>query len=136
MKKCFHKLGSVLMAFLLLASTISWTVGKHTCMGRVVNVALFADAADCGMAKASALMEDDGQHHCCDDEHITIIGQDDLKLVWNGFEPLSLSVVYTTWGTNVADQFVGLPAQRVKLPKYPPPKIPKDLVILYEVLLI
>jgi hypothetical protein len=46
-KKALHKTLSLVMAMLLLLSTVSWTIEKHTCMGRVMDVALFAKAQDC-----------------------------------------------------------------------------------------
>ena len=37
------------MAVMLLLSTTSWTVGKHYCMGLLVDISLFAQAENCGM---------------------------------------------------------------------------------------
>ena len=68
------------MALLLLASTVSWTVDKHICMGRVMDISLFSHADDCGMSQ-------DMEKSCCDDESFTIKGQNDLKI---SFENLSL----------------------------------------------
>ncbi|WP_235856455.1 HYC_CC_PP family protein [Flagellimonas oceanensis] len=41
MKQFFHQIVSSLMALLVLASTVSWTVDKHICMGRVMDISLF-----------------------------------------------------------------------------------------------
>ena len=62
------------MALLVLVSTVSWTVDKHLCMGRVMDISFFADAESCGMEKAAALMEKKMENHCCGDETFTILG--------------------------------------------------------------
>lgn len=68
------------MALLVLLSTVSWTVEKHLCMGRVMDVALFGHAEDCGMeTNLAAFGETD--NHCCEDESFTLEGQDDLKSI-------------------------------------------------------
>lgn len=66
------------MAILLLASTVSWTVDKHICMGRVMDISLFTHADDCGM-------DMDMEKSCCDDETFTVQGQDDLKISFENF---------------------------------------------------
>lgn len=67
------------MALLVLASTVSWTVDKHICMGRVMDISLFAHADDCGM-------DMDMETSCCDEESFTVQGQDDLKIALEKFD--------------------------------------------------
>lgn len=137
MKALTHTFGSVAMALLLLASTIPWTVGKHKCMGRIVDVALFADAEDCGMGLDPATAPEDGlQRSCCADEHITIVGQDDLRLVFNGLE-LGGHLVYLVPSTiGFWEAYIGFGLPPIHLSQYPPPQLPKDRVVLHQVFLI
>ncbi len=81
MKQIFHQIVSSLMALLVLASTVSWTVDKHICMGRVMDISLFAHADDCGMD-----MDKEMEKSCCDDESFTVQGQDDLKISLEKFD--------------------------------------------------
>ena len=73
MKQALHRFLSTLLALLVLASTVSWTVDRHLCMGRIMDVSLFAHAQDCGMG-----VEKDAS--CCADDSFTVQGQDHLKI--------------------------------------------------------
>src|SRR5690606_15745695 len=78
MKKFFLKITSFLLAFLVLLSTVSFTVEKHFCGSFLVDTALFSSADSCGME----VKQDDGylctvtKTSCCSDETILIQGQD------------------------------------------------------------
>lgn len=136
MKKFFQKLVSSLMALMLLLSTVSWTVDKHLCMGRVMDVAFFTKADDCGMEAALAVLEDDTiKNHCCDDETFVIEGQDDLKLSFNEFE-FDQQILLVAFTTSFLKLYRVSIAKRVPNEYYPPPLIVKDRVILHEVFLI
>ncbi len=73
MKETLYKSLHVLMAFFVLASTVSWTVDKHICMGRVVSISVFEKAQGCDMPMESTKT-------CCENESFTVKGQEDLKL--------------------------------------------------------
>ena len=126
------------MALLLLASTTSWTVGKHYCLGHLVDVALFAPADDCGMGMdmsekdGSEMM---GENSCCDDELFVIEGQDDLNI---SFEDLSddqqtflVAFAYSYLYPSPLDKEQYVPHEH-----YPPPLLVKDIQLLDEVFLI
>lgn len=124
------------MALILLASTVSWTVGKHYCMGRLMNIALFEHAEDCGMEAAYGLMEDIAvENHCCKDESVTIQGQDDLKLSFNDLDvgQQSFLVAFTH---SYIDLFVNWEERLVPQELYPPPLLVKDIQLLDNVFLI
>ncbi len=124
------------MALLLMLSTVSWTVDKHLCMGRVMDVAFFTSAEDCGMKAAMDLLEEQGiANHCCDDESFTVKGQDDLRLSWDDLdlEQQSFLVVvahsYLTLFNDCSDKI--LPNKT-----YPPPLLVYDIQLLDQVFLI
>lgn len=128
---------SVAMALLLLASTTSWMVGKHYCMGLLMDVALFEHAEDCGMdmegKEADTIVSrEDG---CCNDEVIAIPGQDDLKI---SFDDLNLEQqVFLVAFTHSYYNFSQFDTERlVPNEYYPPPLLVKDIQLLDEVFLI
>jgi hypothetical protein len=137
-KDVLHKMTSVVMAILLLASTISWKVEKHFCMGHLVDVALFLDAEDCGMSMdmmyddALKMQEDDS---CCTEEVSFVDGQEELSI---SFDDLSIGqqtfiLVYTY---SYATIFEVLARQPVSNEYYPPPILVKDIQVLDQVFLI
>lgn len=138
MKQTFYRLFSAAMALLLLASTTAWTVEKHYCMGHLMDVSFFSEAEDCGMDMS--MPEPDGsqiadENSCCDDQLITVAGQDDLKLSFNDFslDQQLFLVAFTHSYLNLFE----IPSESL-LPNehYPPPLLFKDIQLLDEVFLI
>lgn len=125
------------MALLLLLSTISWTVEKHLCMGRVLDIALFHSAEDCGMDAGLALLDDVSQYdnHCCDDESFTMQGQDNLNHDISNLD-FSQQVFLYTFTTSYLNLFQDSTDKVVIFDSYPPPILAKDLNILHQVFLI
>jgi len=124
------------MALLLLLSTVSWTIEKHTCMGRVMDVALFAKADDCGMAAAMQAMEDDSlENHCCGDETLTLQGQDDLKISFNDLS-LDQQLFLVAFTHGYVGLFASVEDKTGTNEYYPPPLLVKDIQLLDETFLI
>jgi len=136
MKQALHKVVSVTMALLLLLSTVSWTVDKHVCMGRVMDIAFFTSAEDCGMQAAIDLLEEEGiENHCCDDESFTIQGQDDLRLSWDDINLNQQSfLVVSEYSYQVL--FTPLPRDVCYTKTYPPPLLVYDIQLIDQVFLI
>ena len=136
MKKFFHHSTAVLLAFLVLLSTISWTVDKHMCMGRVMDISFFVEADSCGMELAMAALEiDEDDNHCCDDETFTYLGQDDLKLTWDELE-IGQQDFLLAFTHSYLEVFVPLDELPVPNEKYPPPLLVSDITVLDQVFLI
>lgn len=124
------------MATMLLLSTVSWTIEKHTCMGRVMDVAFFAKADDCGMAAAMQAMEDESlENHCCGDETLTLQGQDDLKISFNDIN-LDQQVFLVAFTTTYLAMLVPTEQETGGNEYYPPPVLVKDIHLLDETFLI
>lgn len=127
-----------MMALLLLASTTSWTVGKHYCLGHLVDIALFVPAQDCGMNMASSVEDGlviESENSCCNDELLVIEGLDNLK---TSFEDLNdAQQIFLVAFTH---SFLYPPLldkeQYVPNEYYPPPLLVKDIQLLDEVFLI
>jgi len=132
-----HKLFSVSMALLLMLSTISWTVEKHMCMGRVMDIAFFNPADDCGMEAGLALLGDTSieKKHCCDNEAFTMPGQDTLNLDVFHFD-FSQQVFLISFTTSYLGLFQESVTKNDVYDFYPPPNLAEDLNILHQVFLI
>lgn len=138
MKNRFYKILSFSMALLVLFSTFSFTIDSHYCGDILVDSSLFGKAESCGMENQQVSSEEGCsliQKHCCDDETLSISGQDDLKV---SLEKLSFeqhqfvaSFVYS-----YLNLFEGLQENRVPFNHYPPPVLIKDLNILDQTFLI
>ena len=134
MNSVAHKTGSVLLAFLLLFSTLSFSMDMHFCGKMLVDYAFFAEASDCGMAMDDSQMADSG---CCDDVEIVGLGQDHL-------EKTKAESVSGQRLVMVALLAKGLPIllemdTRVAEPPfddYSPPKLIRDLPVRHQVFLI
>jgi len=136
MKKVFQQIVSIAMVLLLLASTTFWKVEKHYCMGRLVNVSLFANAATCGMdTQLAAKTNIQKKNSCCSDEVVVIEGQDNLQF---SFDEISSEQQFFI--AAYAYSYVGLLNifHELCIPnkQYPPPLLVKDIQVLDQVFLI
>ena len=133
MKQMFHKISAFGLALLLLASTTSWTVDKHFCMGHLMDVAFFTEADNCGMGMDEGI--GDWTLDCCSDEVIVISGQDDLKVAYDELS-VSEKIVFYTLVTSYIELLELTQEQIVPFDGYPPPLLVRDLQLLDEVFLI
>ena len=125
-----HKSFSVVLALLLMLSTISFTVEKHFCRGALVDVALFTDAKGCGME-----MNTETKNSCCKEEKDIVEGQDELKISINDLN-LEEQQLLATDLSHYLDLFEGLPEQVIPFKEYSPPKLFYDRQVLHEVFII
>jgi len=82
MKKVFHKIMSISMAFVVLFSTMSFVINMHYCGDTLVETAIFQKAKGCGMEMENPSTEGCSitTKSCCNDEQLVIGGQDELQL--------------------------------------------------------
>ena len=137
MKIRIHQFFSVLLAFFLLVSTTTWTVGKHYCMGLLVDYSFFSHAQDCGMGMESwgdNLLESD-THSCCKDQLVIVGGQDQLSPFFDTIhvDGQSFFVSFSTPTFNLSLRWASVP---LPYEFYPPPLLIKDIQLLDEVFLI
>lgn len=123
------KVFSVVMGLFVLASTVSWTVEKHLCMGHVVSVAFFSEAEGCGMAMGN-------ENHCCNDERFTLTGQEDLKSSVFEYAFDQAPAVFIHSAGFDFKPFLPEVFEVNALPTYHPPPIFKDIQLLQQVFLI
>lgn len=118
------------MALLVLASTVSWTVDKHICMGRVMDISLFSHADGCGMD-----MDMDMETSCCDDESFTVQGQDDLKISFENFD-LDQQVFLVSFVQTYFQLFEIDSEEPSTFSEYNPPPLIRDVQVLDQIFLI
>ena len=137
MKKFIHKIMSLAMAFVVLFSTMSFTVNMHYCGDTLVETAIFQKTKGCGMEMEKPSTEgcSIAKKNCCDDKQLTIEGQDELQLQVDkiSFEQqvLIASFVYT-----YINLFEGLEKNVSSYEEYKPPLVIRQLYKIDETYLI
>lgn len=77
MQQVTQKFGANILAFLVLFSTLSFSVDMHFCGRTLVDLELFEKAQGCGMTLEDGTMSSMG---CCSDHQVVVAGQDDLRI--------------------------------------------------------
>ena len=137
-KQISHKIASFSLALLVLFSTVSFTVEKHFCGEMLMDMAIMHKAESCAMELALAERGCDTEAEkpgCCNDEHIVIEGQDNLKASWESIslEDQQFLVAFTT---SYFQAFTITEAQTSPFDDYAPPLIIRDIQLLNESFLI
>ncbi len=137
MKQVFHKITSMLMALVVLFSTMSFTISMHYCGDTLIETAVFQKAKGCGMemqnpsTKGCAIIK----KNCCNDEQLIVDGQDELQLsvdkISFGQQVFIASFVYTYNNT-----FKGLDNNVSSYEEYEPPLVVKQIYKFDETYLI
>lgn len=130
-----HNVFSLAMAFLVLLSTVSFTMEKHFCGDTLIDVAIFSPVTTCGMDMAAASFTSD-KKTCCKNELEIVKGQDKLKKA--SFEDFTLQqqIFINTLVYTYINLFEGLPEQVVPHKDYTPPNLVLDIQILDQVFII
>ena len=130
-KKVFHKVFSLMMAFLVLFSTASFTVENHYCGYTLVDSAVFTKAQGCGMEMTST-----DKKQCCKDELEVIKGQDKLKL--SKFEelPFHHQLFIASFGCSYINLFKPIDKEIIPHKDYSPPNLVADIHVLDQVFII
>ncbi|HIC32114.1 MAG TPA: hypothetical protein EYO76_09370 [Flavobacteriaceae bacterium] len=117
------------MAFLVLFSTLSFTVEKHYCGDHLVDTAVFTKVKKC--TDASTMPKP-----CCKDDVEVVKGQDQLKI--NGLDDLDFNtqIVFTAFVYSFFQFQESLPKQTIPHKYYSPPKLVADLQVLHDVYII
>lgn len=138
MKKDFQRFGSLLMALLVLFSTMSFTIDKHFCGNILVDKAIFSEAETCGMEGDLATgieMASGDENMCCSNETIAVDGQDELKISFKSLD-LDQQVFLTSFTYTYLNLYEGLPEQIVPNRYYSPPLLVQDILVLDQVFII
>jgi hypothetical protein len=131
LKVVSHKVFSLLMAFLVLFSTVSFTVEKHFCGDNLIDTAVFTKVQGCGMEMSSS-----EKKQCCKDELEVVKGQDKLKL--SKFEelPVHHQGFITSFAYSLLNLFESIDKEIVPHIDYSPPNLVADIQVLDQVYII
>jgi hypothetical protein len=134
MKQFFIKISSIILAFLVLFSTFSFTVEKHYCGDFLVDVSFTGEAEGCAMNMD--LVASSKKKNCCKDEVHKIEGQD--KLQSNKMEKISFEKeqFLTAFVISYKDLFVEVESENNFYKDFSPPDITLDYQVLYQAFLI
>lgn len=121
------------MAFVVLFSTLSFTIESHYCGNNLIDTAVFTKAKACNGDFVDNVPVKEG---CCKNEVDVIKGQDKLKL--NSFDDLNTvqQLVFTTYVYTYNTLFISLPKQTTPHKEYIPPNLIYDIHVLDETFLI
>jgi hypothetical protein len=139
MKQVFHKILSISMAFVVMFSTMSFTVDMHYCGDNLVDFSLFSKAEGCGMEKAQPVKSCENpkmtEKSCCSDQQIVKEGKDDLKISFDtlSFEQQTFIAAFTYSYINL---FEGTESEEVPFEDYPRPFVKRDVQVLHQTFLI
>ncbi|WP_299227258.1 hypothetical protein [uncultured Psychroserpens sp.] len=127
---------SVLMAILVLFSTVSFTVEKHFCGDVLIDAAVFTEAQKCKMEAFEIEQSKITKKSCCKDVKEIVKGQDQLKQ--SKFEELSIDdqVFITSFVVSYIDLLSELPKLIVPHKNYSPPNLVTDIQVIDQVFLI
>ncbi len=125
------------MAFVVLFSTMSFTIDMHYCGGTLVETAVFHKTKGCGMEMQNPSSTDCAvtKKNCCTDEQITIEGQDELKI---SFDKLTFDqqVFIASFISTYINLFEGLNKNVSSYEEYKPPLVIRQIFKLDETYLI
>lgn len=135
-QKNSYKAFSVVMALLVLMSTLSFTVEKHFCGDTLIDAAIFSKAETCGTDMEAASITTSDKKSCCSDELEIVKGQDKLKKA--SFEDFHVDQQFflTALVYSFIHLFEGLPEQVIPHKNYSPPNLIVDIHVLDQVFII
>ncbi|MDD7885523.1 hypothetical protein [Flavivirga sp. 57AJ16] len=126
----------MLLASLVLFSTVSFTIEKHFCGDVLVAVSIFSEVDKCAMEVDQCVLEKVTKKHCCKDVIDIIEGQNELKL--SSFEDLDFEQqqIITSYTYAYIGLFEALPKLLIPHKDYSPPNLVTDIQVLDQVFII
>ncbi|AFL82617.1 hypothetical protein Aeqsu_3186 [Aequorivita sublithincola DSM 14238] len=139
MKKLIHNSIAVIMAGVVLFTTMSFAVDFHYCGDTLVDFSFVQQADSCGMEKTPIVANCENssvsEKPCCKDQQLIKQGQDDLKI---SFDQLSFQqqIFVTSLTFSYISLFEGTESTAIPFVAYPPPFIERDVKVLHQTFLI
>ncbi|MGV8946310.1 MAG: HYC_CC_PP family protein [Lutibacter sp.] len=138
MKQLFRKISAIIMASVVLLSTMSFTISEHFCGRTLVDSALFSKAESCGMEMEKPSPTNDCElkkSDCCKDEIKQFQGQNELN---TDFSTLNFQqqVFIASFAYSYVNLFEGLAVNIIPFKHYTPPLLIADIQVLDQTFLI
>ena len=132
MKQTIKNITSISLAFLVLFSTMSFTINEHYCGGSLVETSWFVEAEGCGMEmETSTSFSADS---CCNDIVTIVDGQDEVKQ--NSQLTIDQQVFITAFIHTYSELFEVPVTEAISYKDYVPPLLVRDIQLLDETFLI
>jgi len=126
------------MAFVVLFSTMSFSVDMHYCGDTLVDTAVFQKAKSCGMEMQQSDATSECsimKKNCCSDEEVVFEGQDELKISLDKLtKDQQIIAAFFVYSYN--NLFEDLEERKTHFLEYPPPLIVRQIYKLDESYLI
>lgn len=138
MQDLIKKISAVLMAFVVMFSTMSFSMNQHFCGDTLVDTAFFSEAKSCGMEMKSTTTRNEcsiEKKDCCSDEVKRIDGQNELKTQNLKLE-FNQQVFLVSFVYSYTSLFEDHLEDNLTYRKYKPPLITRDFQALHSVFLI
>ncbi|MBP0902239.1 hypothetical protein ACFSKN_05030 [Mariniflexile gromovii] len=125
------------MAFVVLFSTMSFTLNMHYCGDTLVETAMFLKAKGCGMEMEKPSADDCSiaKKNCCDDEQLAIQGQEELQLQVDKIS-FEKQIFVASFVYSYINLFENLEENVVSFKDYSPPLVTRQIYKLDETYLI
>jgi len=138
MKQVLKKIGASFLAFVVLFSTLSFTINQHYCGDVLVDSSIFVKADSCGMEMELSVSSEDcniTKKNCCLEVSLFIQGQQELETQVSDLR-FNQQVFIVSFILSEVQLFEGLEENIVPFKSYIPPLITKDIQVLDEVFII
>ncbi|WP_442265813.1 HYC_CC_PP family protein [Tenacibaculum sp. ZS6-P6] len=134
-----NKIVSILMALVVVFSTMSFTINSHFCGDTLVNTSYFNKAKTCGMEITQEIDNERcsiTKKNCCKDITQLVEGQNNLKKTSLDKVSFNKQLFVLSFYYSYINLFVGLHNKVIPFKDYSPPLVIKDIQVLDEVYLI
>lgn len=138
MNQFLRKISAIFMAFVVLFSTMSFSISEHYCGEHLVDRGLFSKAESCGMELEKPSPNKDcsiQKSNCCSDVVKQFEGQNELKPDLSNLN-LEQQLFISSFVYSYINLFEGLEQNIIPFKNYTPPLLVKDIQVLDEVYLI
>lgn len=149
MKNFCQKSGSLVMALLVLFSTMSFSVDKHFCGTEMVDFSIFSkamtcksEAKTCGVKMGHKMdhkmdheMISDEKDSCCTNQKTALNGQDELKISFHVLD-FDQQLFLTTFTYSFIYIYESSSLTEISFRYYTPPLLVADIQVLDQVFII
>lgn len=124
------------MAFLVLFSTVSFTVKKHYCGNELIDVSVFSEVKRCGMEVVETSEKTVTKKSCCKDTVDVIKGQDELNVKTFNDLDFQQQLFISSFSYSFLNLFLGDSQEFIPHKNYSPPNLISDIHVLDQVFII
>ena len=135
-EQVLHKFFSVSLALLVLCSTVSFTIEKHFCGDKLIDVSVFSESNKCKMEALAMELENITKTPCCKDKIDVVNGQDELIVKTIDDLDFDQQLFVATFTFSYINLFEGLPELVFPHKNYSPPILVTDIHVIDQVFLI